>query len=82
MTQRHRNLSRTVTGFAVVIVSTAIAAGCGGAKTEVNASNGAGGGSAATLNGAGSTFQEPLVVKWSGAFGKDHPDTRIGVRPV
>ncbi|MBC7461941.1 MAG: phosphate ABC transporter substrate-binding protein PstS [Thermoleophilia bacterium] len=58
----------------VVVAAALVAAGCGSNTKEVTgqsataaASNG---GTGTALNGAGSTFQEPLVVKWSGDYAK------------
>ncbi|MCW2972928.1 MAG: Phosphate-binding protein PstS [Thermoleophilia bacterium] len=52
--------------------SAIVATGCGGDTKEVtgqSANASSAGGSGTALNGAGSTFQEPLVVKWSGDYG-------------
>ena len=65
------SIRRTAAVLAIVGASALVAAGCGGGKKEVTGSSATstGNGSSQTLNGAGSTFQEPLVVKWSGDYG-------------
>jgi phosphate transport system substrate-binding protein len=70
MTAKHAAVFLTTIAAAALV-----ATGCGGSTKEVSGSSAsaaeaAAGGTGTALNGAGSTFQEPLVVKWSGDYGK------------
>lgn len=55
------------------------AAACGSSSSD-NGSTG-GSGSSATINGAGSTFQAPLVSEWASRF-KDSTGTTVNYQPV
>jgi phosphate transport system substrate-binding protein len=63
-------------GSAVAIVVGAAACG-----SSDNSSTGGSGSSSATLNGAGSTFQAPLVSEWASRF-KDSSGTTVNYQPV
>jgi phosphate transport system substrate-binding protein len=65
-------IQRAALVLSTVVAAALVTAGCGGSTKEVSGSSAtaAGGGAGTALNGAGSTFQEPLVVKWSGDYAK------------
>lgn len=81
-------MSRITRGAAIAAALAAgalLAAGCGGDTKEVSGADAGKSGSGAdgvTLNGAGSTFQEPLVVKWSGDFAKTDGGSNINYQGV
>jgi phosphate transport system substrate-binding protein len=59
-----------------------LAAGCGGSE-PVSGQDGQGqGGGTAVLNGSGSTFQEPIVVQWTGDFHTAHPDVQVNYQGI
>lgn len=56
-------------------------AACGSSDSSTDSSTGGSSSSSATLNGAGSTFQAPLVSEWASRF-KDSSGTTVNYQPV
>jgi len=66
-----------------------VAAGCGGGSTTATSASGAEGGGggggptgAIALNGSGSTFQQPIVVKWSGEYHAANSQVQVNYQPI
>jgi phosphate transport system substrate-binding protein len=83
MHQSSSTLRKVIIAAVVLVVAVvAIMLLTSGKKSDTKSATSGAKGAAGTLLGAGSTFQEPLVVKWSGSFHKTSPKVDINYQGV
>ena len=75
-------MSKTVTVSILAFVAGAIVALALSGQGTSSSSDGQGGSADPRLNGAGSTFVEPLITKWAGSYTHESPGTQINYQGI